>query len=96
MNRTPATDPGPLNTPERVAEFEAALLSPAYAYARAKSWRADGYVEDNRDYTVYAYHRDTASPSGVTLAATLSGLDEASAIMDRHGKPFPLSPTERR
>lgn len=82
------------NTPEQIKAFEEALVHPNYAYARARSWRLSGYVKDNTDYVVYVYHNNPESPTGVNLSAALSGLDEATEIMDRLGKPFPLSPTE--
>jgi hypothetical protein len=82
------------NSPEQIAAFTAALTSPEFAYTRARSWRLSGWVKDNTDYVVYAYRRDRKSPSGVSLMCTLNGLDEATAIIDSVGSPFPLSPTE--
>jgi hypothetical protein len=90
--RTPAA----VNTPDadKLAAFEAAVSSPNFAYTRAKSWRADGWVENKWDYIVYVYHRNPTSPTGVTCEGSLSNIDEADRLLAKHGRPSPLSPTE--
>lgn len=68
--------------------FQEAINHPSYAYARRVSWRLDGWVKDESDYVIRVYHRNPASPSGVTLAASHSVYHEAKAMLDAAGKSF--------
>ena len=74
--------------------FEDAIKDENYQYSRARSWRASGHIESNADYTVSAY--GIANDGIVVKMASIQGLDEATKILDRYGKPFPLSPLEKR
>lgn len=64
------------------AAFWADIHKPEFAYSRAKSWG------------VIAYMRNPTSPTGVLAGATAANLEDAAAMLDAKGKPFPLSPTE--
>jgi hypothetical protein len=79
-------------------KFIEAIAAPAFAYCRARSWRASGAIMDDGDLIIYVYHRDNTSPTGVTCVSTCGGSVEdfadAVAAMDKRGIPFPLSPTE--
>ena len=77
------------------ADFDTAASHDSYSHARARSWRASGVAYDDGDYIVTIYHRDPASPSGVTQAATLHDFKRAVEILDRRGRVFPLSAKER-
>ena len=81
-----------MNTQEQISKFEQAINDPMYSHCRARSWRASGHVESDADYIVWAYVRGT---NGVTSKAFLNGLQEATEVLDRNGKVFPLSPTEK-
>lgn len=68
--------------------LEQALESPRFSHARAKSWCGQ--------WQVLVYHHNPESPSGVTLAASAPDDDVTEALFRKHGRPSPLSPTERR
>jgi len=74
--------------------FEDAIKNKNYQYSRARSWRASGYIESNADYTVSAYGK--ANDGLVVKMASIQGLDEATEILNKYGKSFPLSPSEKR
>ncbi len=67
-------------------EIEAAIANPAFSHARA----GDGCWRD----TVWIYHRDPESPSGVTLAV---GGDKSivDPLLRAKRASSPLSPAER-
>lgn len=79
---------------EREQAFFEAVIDPRFSHTRARSWRADGWVKDDSDYIVTVYRRDPESPTGVVASANIDGLQRAAAILDRAGRPFPMSPTE--
>lgn len=79
----------------RLDKFEAAVSSPNFRYAKAKSWRADGYVSNENDYTIYAYGITDEMPFIHNLASVWGDFKGAIAILDKYNKPFPLSPTEK-
>jgi hypothetical protein len=79
----------------KLIKFEEAVVSPNFRYAKAKSWRADGYVANDNDYTVYAYGITDEMPFIHNLASVWGNFQGAIAILDKHNKPFPLSPTEK-
>lgn len=64
-------------------EFEAAVLSPAFAYTR--KWRASQYSDY---YFVYAYHKDPESPTGVASVGSLP-LKEAVQVLTNLGLDMP-------
>ena len=66
-----------------IQEFEAAVLSPAFAYTR--KWRSSQYSDY---YFVYAYHRDTESPTGAVSVASLP-LKEAVQVLTSLGLDMP-------
>lgn len=68
------------------ANFARAVESSNYAYSRALPAGSQLYV--------VAYGYDRHSPTGVSRMASCLNFDEAVAIMDAAGKPFPLSPVE--
>jgi hypothetical protein len=81
-----------MNTAKQYDKFFQAAKSGEFAYARAKSWRLSGRVENNDDYIVYIYARKDGFSNCI---ASISGLDQAAHILDSVNRPFPLSPTER-
>jgi hypothetical protein len=72
-------------TPEDIATAEAAIADPNFSHARS----GNGCWRD----VVWIYHRNPASPSGVTLAA--SGDSDVVEPLLRKKQTSPLSPTER-
>lgn len=66
--------------------FAKAVASQKFAYARCQSAGGSAFV--------VAYGHDANSPSGVTRIGSCLDFNEAVAIMDAAGRPFPLSPTE--
>jgi hypothetical protein len=75
-------------------EFEAAVSSSNFRYAKARSWRASGQVLDDSDYRVWAYGISD-NDSYVHALTFCRDFKTAVAILDKHNKPFPLSPTEK-
>jgi hypothetical protein len=71
---------------ESLEQFKAAIASPAFAYARARPIGGS--------LSVWIYHYDESSPSGVSSAGTHGDMKEAAALLDAAGRPFPYSPTE--
>lgn len=71
---------------EKLAQIEAAIASPEFSHARA----GDGCWRD----TIWVYHRNPDSPSGVTLAV---GGDKSivEPLLRARKNTSPLSPTER-
>ena len=81
-----------MNTAKEYDKFFQAANSDKFCYARAKSWRLSGRIENNDDYIVYIYARDGGFSNCI---ASISGLDQAAHILDAANRPFPLSPTEK-
>jgi len=81
-----------MNTAQQYEAFSKAASSAQFSYARAKSWRASGHVQDNDDYIVYIYARVDGFSECI---ARISGLDQAARILDAAKRPFPYSPTEK-
>jgi len=90
-SRTTAETEASIYTAKSAAKFALAVAGENYLYSRARSWRADGYVQGDQDYIVTAYGRKDGIKQSL---ASVHGLKEAAAILDMLGKPFPLSPTE--
>ena len=80
-------------TTKSIEAFDAACAHPDFRYSRARSWRADGSVQDDSDYVVYAYHI-CHKFGGVTMAAQLFDFDAANLILLFNKRTSPLSPTE--
>lgn len=68
-----------------IQEFEAAVLSPLFAYTR--KWRVSEYTDE---YFVYVYHKDPESPTGVAGQGSLP-MREAMQILTSLGKDLPRS-----
>ena len=66
-----------------IQEFEAAVLSPLFAYTR--EWRASEYSDQ---YFVYVYHKDPESPTGVAGQGSLPK-HEAVQVLTSLGKDMP-------
>lgn len=81
-----------MNTAQQYDKFFQAAKSDKFCYARAKSWRASGRVENNNDYMVYIYARDSGFSECI---ARIQGLDQAARILDAASRAFPYSPTEK-
>jgi hypothetical protein len=73
-------------TASALAEIEAAIRSPNFSHSRA----GDGCWRDVR----WIYHRDSASPSGVSLACA-GDAAVVEPILRALRNTSPLSPTER-
>lgn len=63
-------------------DFVAAVASPKYAYARF------------RQNSVWVYHKDDKSPTGVLMACGMHDIDFAEKVIRRLQDNSPLSPTE--
>jgi len=73
-------------TPKLENDFRASLLDSKYAYSRARPICGS--------LSIFVYHNDEKSPTGVKLAASFPDFEDGVKIMDEVGRPFPLSPTE--
>ncbi len=71
----------------KAAALDAAIFSPNFSHSR----RGDGCCRD----VVWVYHLDTSSPSGVLLAAS-GDYSIVEPMLERAGRAFPISPTEKR
>ena len=81
-------------TDTELEKFEAEVSSSNFRYARARSWKASGQVLDDSDYIVWAYGISDNDPY-IHALTFCRDFKTAVAILDKHNKPFPLSPTER-
>lgn len=80
-----------MNTPEALAQFEAAVADPRFSHTRARSFQ--------RAYLLTVYWRDPESPTGVCGAPAQHIVwddPETDEILYKHGRTSPLSPTEGR
>ena len=62
-------------------QFEAAAASPDYAYHRFESWRATGAIINDSDVICRVWLRDTKSPTGRSIGATLNDASLAQSIL---------------
>lgn len=74
--------------------FEIAKCNANTKFAEVVNSDLFAYARFRPNFGVTAYINDKKSPTGVVAGATAFDLEDAVAILDAAGRPFPYSPTE--